>query len=223
MGPLTTEGDIYHAKHFVVVFSRRTKATKRKNQEISQYVDALTSFIQFDWKTKNLATISSSRVSIIELINSDKLEIVKKTHAITKAVDDWANQVIFLKGLSFIKNGLRNYDTLNQMISVHQVELQRARKETSGLTIALLEMQEVIKLPQSISISKHIVDNSGVDNVSIWTKMLQWKQYVTNELQLHLTTSVVQNTNLQQDLKCAFDTIGIDILRSDGKECWHCM
>lgn len=43
--------------------------------------------------------------------------------------------------------------TLDQMISVHQVELQRTRKETGRLTAALLEMREVTKLPQNIFVS----------------------------------------------------------------------
>lgn len=48
--------------------------------------------------------------------------------------------------------------------------------------------------------------------------MLEWKQYVTNEFQSHLTASLVQNTNLRRDLKSAFDTIGVNILSDDGKE-----
>lgn len=43
MGPAITEGDIYHAKHSITILSRRTKVAERKNQELAQYVDALTS------------------------------------------------------------------------------------------------------------------------------------------------------------------------------------
>lgn len=64
MGPSTTEGDIYHAKLFVVVLSKRAEVVERKNQELMQYVDALTSFIRSTWSTESFAASSSSGVYI---------------------------------------------------------------------------------------------------------------------------------------------------------------
>lgn len=34
MGPTMMEGDIYHAKHYATILSRRTKTIEKRNQEL---------------------------------------------------------------------------------------------------------------------------------------------------------------------------------------------
>lgn len=72
-------------------------------------------------------------------------------------------------------------------------------------------------MPQAILICEHNIVKSDARDIATLVEILEWKHHIASELQSQLTTLVVQNENIQWDLKGVFDAICINILGSDGK------